>query len=87
MSVSLNSIPYFDGYNYSYWKSHMRFFLKAIDIWHIIESGWTTPNTAIAEWTALQKQTCATNDKAMNAICSTLSVTTHLLHKGVSEKF
>jgi hypothetical protein len=51
----------------------MRFFLNAIDVWHIVEFGWTTPDTTIAEWTALQKQTHAANDKAMNAICSTLS--------------
>jgi hypothetical protein len=51
----------------------MRFFLKAIDVWHIAESGWTTPDTTIAECTTLQKQTRATNDKVMNAICSSLS--------------
>jgi hypothetical protein len=51
----------------------MKFFLKAINVWHIVESGWTTPDTSIAEWTALQKQTRVTNDQAMNAICSILS--------------
>jgi hypothetical protein len=73
MFVSFNSISYFDGYNYGYWKSRMRFFLKAIDVWHIIESGWTTPDTTTAEWATLQKQTRAVNDKARNAIRSTLS--------------
>jgi len=28
----------------------MRFFLKAINVWHIVESGWNTPDTTIAEW-------------------------------------
>jgi hypothetical protein len=51
----------------------MKFFLKAINVWHIVESEWTTPDTSIAEWTVLQKQTRVTNDLAMNAICSTLS--------------
>jgi hypothetical protein len=73
MSVSLNSIPYFNGYNYGYRKSHMRFFLKAIDVWHIVESGRITLDTTIAEWTAIQEQNRATNDKAMNAISATLS--------------
>jgi hypothetical protein len=66
MSASFNSFPYFDGYNYGYWKPHMRFFLKAIDVWHIVETGWTTPNTTTAEWATLQKQTRAANDKAIN---------------------
>jgi hypothetical protein len=78
MFLSLNSIPYFDGYNYSYWKSRMRFFLKSIDIWHIVESGWTTSDTTIAEWTVLQKQTCVANDKPMNVICSILSLSEFL---------
>lgn len=52
----------------------MRFFLKAIDVWHIVESGWITLDTIIAKWIALQKQTHVANDKAMNAICSTLSL-------------
>jgi len=33
----------------------MEIFLKAIDVWHIVESGWITLDTTIAEWTALQK--------------------------------
>jgi hypothetical protein len=73
MSISFNSIPYFDGYNYGYWKLSMRIFLKAIDIWHIVESRWTTPDTTIAERATLQKWTRTANGKAMNAICSALS--------------
>jgi hypothetical protein len=41
MSQSLNSIPTFDGTNYGYWKSRMRFFLKSINVWQIVETGWT----------------------------------------------
>jgi len=73
MSFSLNYVPPFDGSNYGYWKSCMRFFLKSINIWHIIETGWNPPTTTIAEWTIPQKQTCVVNDKAMNAICQALS--------------
>jgi len=47
----------------------MRFFLKSIDIWHIVESRWTPPKMAIAEWTIPKKQIHVENDKAMNAIC------------------
>jgi hypothetical protein len=73
MSLSLNYVPSFDRSNYSYWKSRMRFFLKSIDVWHIVEFGWTTPDTTIVEWTAIQRQTHVVNDKAMNAICLSLS--------------
>jgi hypothetical protein len=69
MSLSFNSIPHFDGYNYGYWKLRMRFFLKSVHVWHIVESGWTPPKVAIAEWTIPKKQTHVENDKAMNAIC------------------
>jgi hypothetical protein len=51
----------------------MRFFLKSVDVWSIIESGWTTPDTTITKWTVLKKQTRVANDRAMNAICLALS--------------
>jgi hypothetical protein len=51
----------------------MTFFLKSIDIWHSVETGWTTPETTIAEWIVPQKQTRVVNDKAMNVICQALS--------------
>jgi hypothetical protein len=41
MSQNLNIVPAFDGTNYGYWEAHMRFFLKPIDCWQIVESGWT----------------------------------------------
>jgi len=40
MSQTLNFVPTFYGTNYSYWKARMRFFLKSIDVWKIIEFGW-----------------------------------------------
>jgi hypothetical protein len=43
MSQNLNFVPTFDGTNYGYWKAHMHFFLKSIDVWQIVESGWTKP--------------------------------------------
>jgi hypothetical protein len=41
MSQNLNIVPAFDGKNYGYWKARMRFFLKSIDCWNIVETGWT----------------------------------------------
>jgi hypothetical protein len=43
MSQNLTSIPTFDGANYDYWKARMHFFLKSIDCWKTIETGWTEP--------------------------------------------
>jgi hypothetical protein len=41
MSQTLNFVPAFDGTNYGYWKARMWFFLKSIDCWSIVETGWT----------------------------------------------
>jgi len=43
MSQNLNSVPPFDGTNYGYWNARMRFFLKSIDIWKIVETGLIKP--------------------------------------------
>jgi len=49
MSLNLNNVPAFDGTNYGYWKARMRFFLKSIDCWNIVETGWTKPADATPE--------------------------------------
>jgi hypothetical protein len=49
MSQTLNSVPTFDGTNYGYWKVRMRFFLKSIDCWSIVETGWTKPEDTTLE--------------------------------------
>ena len=43
--ASLNSPPYFDRSNYSYWKTQMKFFLKIQDerVWNSVEHGWGPP--------------------------------------------
>jgi hypothetical protein len=51
----------------------MRFFLKSIDAWQIVETGGTPRETAIAEWTIPHRHNHVVNDKAMNAICQVLS--------------
>jgi hypothetical protein len=43
MSQTLNFVPTIDDTNYGYWKARMRFFLKSIDVWKIVESGWIKP--------------------------------------------
>lgn len=73
MALNLNFVLAFDGSNYSYWKSRMKFFFKSIDIWHIGESRWTPPETPIVEWTFPQTQSRNMNDKAINAIYQALS--------------
>jgi hypothetical protein len=47
MSQNLNYVPSFDGINYGYWR--MRFFLKSIDVWKIVESGWVKPEDTVDE--------------------------------------
>jgi hypothetical protein len=41
MSQNLNFVLAFNCTNYGYWKAYMRFFLKSIDVWQIVEFGWT----------------------------------------------
>jgi hypothetical protein len=72
MSQTLNSIPAFDGTNYGYWKVRMRFFLKSINCWGIVETGWTKPEDATPEL-ARQKNARLSNDQALHALCQALS--------------
>jgi hypothetical protein len=72
MSQTLNSVPAFDGTNYGYWKARMRFFLKFIDCWSIVETGWTKLEDATLELVP-QKNARLSNDKALHALCQTLS--------------
>jgi hypothetical protein len=51
----------------------MSFFLKSIDIWHIVEYGWTPPDATTAEWTIIQTNARLSNDKALNVLCQALS--------------
>jgi uncharacterized protein (UPF0335 family) len=46
----------------------MRFFLKSIDVWSPIESGFNLPDKPIAEWSNVEKHSHVENDKAMNAL-------------------
>jgi hypothetical protein len=72
-TVAPNSLPVFYGTNYSFWKIRMRAYFKSINVWHIIESGWTLPDTEITKWTTEEKSVATANDKALNAIFISVS--------------
>jgi hypothetical protein len=72
MSQNLNFVPVFDGTNYGYWKARMCFFLKSIDCWQIVESGWTKPKDTTLKL-ILEKNAQLANDKAFHALCQALS--------------
>jgi hypothetical protein len=72
MFQNLNSVPPFDGMNYGYWKARMRFFLKSIDVWKIVETGWIKPEE-VDEITVTQTSARLPNDKALHALCQALS--------------
>jgi len=65
MSQTLNYVPTFDGSNYGYWKARMRFFLKSIDGWSIVEFGWTEPEDTTLE--------LVPQKNALHALCQALS--------------
>jgi len=72
MSQTLNYVPTFDATNYGYWKALIRFFLKSIDCWSIVDSGWTKPEDATPK-TVFLKNAWLSNDKALHALCQALS--------------
>jgi hypothetical protein len=72
MSQNLNFVPSFDGTNYGYWKARMRFFLKSIDVWKVVETVWIKPEET-DEITTIQTSTRLSNDKALHALCQALS--------------
>jgi hypothetical protein len=43
----------------------MRFFLKSIDVWFAIESGFNPPDKPTAEWSNVEKHSHVANDKAI----------------------
>jgi hypothetical protein len=50
----------------------MRFFLKSIDCWKIVETGWTKPADATPE-AVTDKNARLTNNKALHVLCQALS--------------
>jgi cytolysin (calcineurin-like family phosphatase) len=71
MSQTLNSVPAFDGTNYGFWKARMWFFLKSINCWSIVETGWTKPEDVTLELVP-KKIACLSNDKSLHTLCQAL---------------
>jgi hypothetical protein len=69
MSQHLNFVPPFDGMKL--WL--LDFFLKSIDVWKIVETGWIKPKDAVDEITIAQTSAWLSNDKALHALCQALS--------------
>ena len=72
--------PMFNG-EYVYWKNRMEIFLKTIDAWNIVETGYRTPTITVdnqevekpkEQWTELENKLQNTNAKAMNSIICSL---------------
>jgi len=72
MSQNLNSVLPLDETNYGYWKARMRFFLKSIDVWKIVETSWIKPGET-NEIIVIQTSSRLSNDKALHALCQALS--------------
>ena len=62
--------PFFNGLDYTYWKTRMRVFLISmnLDLWNIIENGFQLPSKPMNEWSDLEKKYFSLNAKAMNAL-------------------
>jgi hypothetical protein len=48
-------------------------FLKSIHVWQIVETGWIKPEATTAEIFVAQNSARLSNDKALHALCQTLS--------------
>jgi hypothetical protein len=55
----------------------MRFFLKSIDVWSVIESGFQAPDKPTTEWSIAENKSRVANDKAMNALFLAILQTEH----------
>ncbi|MQM02575.1 hypothetical protein Taro_035344 [Colocasia esculenta] len=72
---SVNRPPLFDGEDYTYWKTRMKFFLQGLDyqIWSIIEEGDLLVTNEKDKWTEDDKKKISLNYKAKSILCCSLS--------------
>lgn len=71
-----NQPPFFDGTNYTYWKSRMIIYLRSLNygVWTAVEKGYTKPKDKTeAEWDTNEKMAYTANYRALNAIVCGLS--------------
>ncbi|CAL9113183.1 unnamed protein product [Musa textilis] len=69
--------PFFNGLDYTYWKTRMRVFLISLDLnlWNIVENGFQLSSKPTNEWSDLEKRLFSLNAKAMNALYCSLEKT------------
>ena len=60
--------PFFNGTDYTYWKTRMRVFLLSLDLnlWDIVENGFEMSSLPMNHWNDLKKKMFSLNSKAMN---------------------
>ena len=65
--------PIFNGINFIYWKVRTTTYLQSrgIDLWKIVEGGYTFPSTTLTDTTS--KKQYETNAKAVNTLLGSLS--------------
>jgi hypothetical protein len=67
--------PIFDGTNFNYWKVRVTAYLQSLgmDVWDIIETGYTFPSATPTD--AAEKKKYETNAKVVNTLLGFLSQT------------
>ena len=67
--------PLFNGTNYAYWKVSIRAFLQSLDekVWQAVETSWTKPKEASADWDDAKIKVANFNSRALNAIFSVVT--------------
>jgi hypothetical protein len=87
MSLNLNpnTVPNFDGSNYAIWKIRMKVYLKSIDVWELVEPGWTRPEEPSTSWSKDDKAACIRNDRALNALFLGVTATDEFIRISLCE--
>ncbi|CAL9079475.1 unnamed protein product [Musa textilis] len=67
--------PFFNGSDYTYWKTRMRVFMLSmdLDLWNIIKNCFQLPSKPTNEWSDLERKSFSLNAKAMNALFCVLN--------------
>ena len=67
---SLIRPPFFNGTDYTCWKTRMRVFLLSLDLnlWDIVENEFEMSSLPMNHWNDLEKKMFSLNAKAMNAL-------------------
>ncbi|CAL9106375.1 unnamed protein product [Musa textilis] len=62
--------PFFNGSDYTYWKTRIRVFLLSmdLDLWNVVENYFQLSSKPTNEWSDLEKRSFSLNVKAMNVL-------------------